>query len=40
VVSIDGKVMSIDRNSSNGTYVNDEKIDRRYLRDGDIIHFG
>jgi hypothetical protein len=40
VVSIDGKVMLIDRNSSNGTYVNDEKIDRRYLRDGDIIHFG
>ncbi len=40
VVSIDGKVMLIDRNSSNGTYVNDQKIDRRYLRDGDIIHFG
>ncbi|HEX7420114.1 MAG TPA: trypsin-like peptidase domain-containing protein [Thermoanaerobaculia bacterium] len=40
VVSLDGKVMLIDRNSSNGTYVNDEKIDRRYLRDGDIIHFG
>ncbi|GAC1433918.1 MAG: hypothetical protein NVSMB68_06450 [Thermoanaerobaculia bacterium] len=40
VVSIDGKVMLIDRNSANGTWVNDEKIDRRYLRDGDIIHFG
>lgn len=40
VVSIDGKVMLIDRNSSNGTYVNDQKIDRRVLRDGDIIHFG
>jgi serine protease Do len=40
IVSIDGKVMLIDRNSSNGTYVNDEKIDRRYLHDGDIIHFG
>ncbi len=40
VVSIDGKVMLIDRNSSNGTYVNDQKIDRRYLKDGDIIHFG
>ncbi len=40
VVSIDGKVMLIDRNSSNGTYVNDEKIDKRYLKDGDIIHFG
>ncbi len=40
VVSLDGKVMLIDRNSSNGTYVNDEKIDRRYLKDGDIIYFG
>lgn len=40
VVSIDGKVMLIDRNSSNGTYVNDQKIDRRFLNDGDIIHFG
>ncbi|HUP48508.1 MAG TPA: trypsin-like peptidase domain-containing protein [Thermoanaerobaculia bacterium] len=40
VVSIDGKVLLIDRNSSNGTYVNDEKIDRRFLQDGDIIHFG
>ncbi|HVS30213.1 MAG TPA: trypsin-like peptidase domain-containing protein [Thermoanaerobaculia bacterium] len=40
VVLLDGKVMLIDRNSSNGTYVNDQKIDRRYLRDGDIIHFG
>jgi len=40
VVSIDGKVMLIDRNSSNGTYVNDQKIDKRYLKDGDIIYFG
>lgn len=40
VVSIDGKVLLIDRNSSNGTYVNDHKIDKRYLRDGDIIYFG
>ena len=40
VVSIDGKVMLIDRNSSNGTYVNDQKIDRRFLQDGDIIYFG
>ena len=40
VVAIDGKVLLIDRNSSNGTYVNDQKIDRRVLRDGDIIHFG
>ena len=40
VVSIDGKVLLIDRNSSNGTYVNDQKIDKRYLRDGDIIYFG
>jgi hypothetical protein len=40
VVSIDGKVLLIDRNSSNGTYVNDQKIDRRFLQDGDIIYFG
>jgi S1-C subfamily serine protease len=40
VVSIDGKVLLIDRNSSNGTYVNDQKIDKRFLRDGDIIYFG
>ncbi|MEA2488511.1 MAG: serine protease Do [Acidobacteriota bacterium] len=40
VVAIDGKVLLIDRNSSNGTYVNDQKIDKRYLQDGDIIYFG
>ena len=40
VVSMDGKVLLIDRNSSNGTFVNDQKIDRRFLKDGDIIYFG
>jgi S1-C subfamily serine protease len=40
VVSIDGKVLLIDRNSSNGTFVNDHKIDKRFLQDGDIIYFG
>ncbi|HVT04070.1 MAG TPA: trypsin-like peptidase domain-containing protein [Thermoanaerobaculia bacterium] len=40
VVAIDGRVMLIDRNSSNGTFVNDQKIDRRILKDGDIIYFG
>lgn len=40
VVSVDGKVLLIDRNSSNGTYVNDHKIDKRFLQDGDIIYFG
>jgi S1-C subfamily serine protease len=40
VVALDGKTMLIDRNSSNGTYVNDQKIERRVLKDGDIIHFG
>ena len=40
VVSIDGKVLLIDRNSSNGTFVNDQKIDKRFLQDGDIIYFG
>jgi serine protease Do len=40
VVSIDDRVLLIDRNSSNGTYVNDQKIEKQYLEDGDIIHFG
>lgn len=40
VVEVDGKVLLIDRNSSNGTYVNDRRIDRHYLHDGDIIYFG
>lgn len=40
VVSLDGRVLLIDRNSSNGTYVNDQKVDRRFLKDGDIIYFG
>ncbi len=40
VVSVDGKVLLIDRNSSNGTFVNDQKVDKRYLKDGDIIYFG
>ena len=30
----------VDGNSSNGTYVNDQKIDKRFLKDGDIIYFG
>ena len=29
-----------DFGSSNGTYVNNEKIDRKFLRDGDILRFG
>jgi len=40
IVALDGKVLLIDRNSSNGTYVNDQKIERKVLRDGDIIYFG
>lgn len=39
-VEMDGRVLLIDRNSSNGTYVNDQKIDKRFLEDGDIIYFG
>jgi hypothetical protein len=35
-----GRVVLIDRASSNGTWVNDKKIDRRFLEDGDIIYFG
>ena len=30
----------MDHNSTNGTYVNDQKIDKRFLKDGDIIYFG
>lgn len=40
VVSLEGRVLLIDRNSSNGTYVNDQKIDQQILQDGDIIYFG
>lgn len=40
IVQLDGRVLLIDRNSSNGTWVNDQKVDRRFLRDGDIIYFG
>ena len=39
-VEMNGRVLLIDRNSSNGTYVNDQKIDKRFLEDGDIIYFG
>lgn len=40
IVLLDGKVLLIDRNSSNGTLVNDRKIERQVLKDGDIIYFG
>lgn len=40
VVSFDGRTMLIDRNSSNGTFVNDERIERTFLKDGDVIYFG
>lgn len=40
IVRLDGKVLLIDRNSSNGTWVNDRKIERRILENGDIIYFG
>ncbi len=40
VVSFDGRTMLIDRNSSNGTFVNDERIERTFLNDGDVIYFG
>lgn len=40
IVRLDGRVLLVDRNSSNGTWVNDQKIERRFLTDGDIIHFG
>jgi pSer/pThr/pTyr-binding forkhead associated (FHA) protein len=40
VVFFDGRTMLIDRNSSNGTFVNDKRVERTILRDGDIIYFG
>lgn len=40
IVTIEGRVMLVDRNSSNGTFVNDRKIDRQFLKNGDIIYFG
>lgn len=40
IVSFDGQTMLIDRSSSNGTFVNDERIERTFLHDGDIIYFG
>ena len=40
VVAMDGDVLLIDRGSSNGTFVNDQKIDRQALADGDVIYFG
>lgn len=40
VVTFDGRTMLIDRNSSNGTFVNDEPIERTFLHNGDIIYFG
>ncbi len=39
-VEMEGRVLLIDRHSSNGTYVNDRKIDKSFLEDGDIIYFG
>lgn len=35
-----GRPTLADRDSSNGTWVNGEKISRRFLEDGDIIYFG
>lgn len=36
----DGKFVLIDRDSTNGVFVNNEKIGRRELQDGDIIEIG
>jgi S1-C subfamily serine protease len=40
IVELDGRVLLIDRKSSNGTWVNDRRVDRHTLTDGDIIYFG
>ena len=36
----DGRVQVVDLGSSNGTYVNRDRVDRSVLRDGDKIHIG
>jgi S1-C subfamily serine protease len=40
IVELEGRVLLIDRKSSNGTWVNDRRVERHVLRDGDIIYFG
>jgi len=40
ITVVGGRIMLIDWNSSNGTYVNDVRIERAFLEDGDIIFFG
>ncbi|HEU5161693.1 MAG TPA: trypsin-like peptidase domain-containing protein, partial [Thermoanaerobaculia bacterium] len=40
IVELEGRVLLIDRKSSNGTWVNDTRVDRHVLTDGDIIYFG
>ncbi len=40
IVELEGRVLLIDRKSSNGTWVNDRRVDRHQLADGDIIYFG
>ncbi len=40
VVSVEGRVMLVDQDSANGTFVNDRRIKSEFLNDGDIIHFG
>ncbi|HEY0593217.1 MAG TPA: FHA domain-containing protein, partial [Thermoanaerobaculia bacterium] len=40
IVELEGRVLLIDRKSSNGTWVNDRRVDRHPLADGDIIYFG
>lgn len=40
IVELEGRVLLIDRKSSNGTWVNDRRVDRHVLTDGDIIYFG
>jgi S1-C subfamily serine protease len=40
VLRSDGRVLLVDRNSSNGTWVGGRRVAHHELRDGDIINFG
>jgi S1-C subfamily serine protease len=40
VLRDDGRVLLVDRNSSNGTWVGGKRVAHHELRDGDIINFG
>jgi aspartyl-tRNA synthetase len=40
VVGVKGEVVIIDRGSTNGTFINNNKVEKTKLNAGDIIHLG